>query len=145
VATLGNSGDLVGVGAAIAVRRLTGVALGVLVDEAETELGKGLGADQFNIIPGESPELIGGANAGFRAFVVDTRIEAGKYLNPRTFLGIQTQAGLPGGRLEYRTSSGWRYNATTGPRIILKEPSLSGQLYKSTYTFGGFVIREWRF
>jgi hypothetical protein len=145
VSSPGLSGDLVGAASTIAVRRLTGVALGVLVDEAETELGKGLGADQFNIIPGESPELIGGSNAGFKAFVADTRIEAGKYLNPRTFLGIQTQAALPGARLEYRTPSGWRYNAFTQPRIILKEPSLSGQLYKSTQSFGGFVIREWRF
>jgi translocation and assembly module TamB len=145
--TSGSSGDLVGAGASIAVQRLAGVALGVLVDEAETELGKGLGADQFNIIPGDSPEILSTSNNGFNAFIADTRIEAGKYLNPRTFLGIQTQSLLPGARIEYRTPTGWRYNAFVQPTVILKQPSLSlsSQSWKTTQSFGAFIIREWRF
>jgi hypothetical protein len=146
LASIGTTGDLVGVGAAIAMRRLTSVAADVLIDQLERELGRGLGADQFNITAGDVTELtsVTGEQTASN-FIKETRIEAGKYLNPRTFVGLQEHAGLVGARIEYRTSKGWRYSAFAEPRIRLEPPTLAEQPFFTRQSYGAFVIREWRF
>src|SRR6185503_14519861 len=138
LATVGDpGGNLVGMGAALAMRRLTGVAVGVLVDQAERQASKSLAVDQFNITPGDAPELsdLAGPQT-LTTFLQGTRIEAGKYLNARTFVGLQYYTGLPGSRLEYRTNKGWRYNAFPQPSVQLNPHDLSGQSW-FRYMSGG--------
>ena len=146
LATVGSPGDLVGLGAALAMRRLTGVAVGVLVDQAERQAGRSLAVDQFNITPGDAAELTNPAGPQtFTSFVRSTRIEAGKYVNARTFVGLQYYAGYPGGRIEYRTGKGWRYLGYLQPRVLLGEPQLVSQQSAPVTSGGLFIIREWRF
>ncbi|HEU5174799.1 MAG TPA: translocation/assembly module TamB domain-containing protein, partial [Gemmatimonadaceae bacterium] len=56
------AGDLVGIGSKIAVRRLAGIAVGVAIQELETEAGRGIGADVFDITPADVPESIEGGH-----------------------------------------------------------------------------------
>jgi translocation and assembly module TamB len=146
LATVGAPGDLVGLGATLAVKRLTGIAVGVLAEQAETQAGKALAVDQFNITPGDVPELSGLAGPqSLSNFLNSTRIEAGKYLNPRTFVGLQTYAGNAGARIEYRTNKGWRYSAFLQPRVQLLQPTLVEQRATTFASYGAFIVREWRF
>ena len=135
------TGDLVGVGAALAMKRMGAVALGVMVDEIEGEATKGLGADVFNISPAEFPEFGGEQVVNF---FQSTRVEAGKYLNPYLFVALQIQQ-RPGARAQYRTPKGWRYEAAIEPRYLLEPPSLSMQKVRTKTAYGAFIIREWRF
>ena len=135
------TGDLVGVGAAIAMKRMAAVALGVMIDEIEGDATKGLGADVFNIMPAEIPEF-GGEQ--LMTFFQSTRIEAGKYLNPNLFVAFQIQQ-RPGMFAQYRTPKGWRYEASIEPRYLLEPPTLAIQKVRTKTTYGAFIIREWRF
>jgi translocation and assembly module TamB len=135
------TGNLVGVGAALAMKRMAAVALGVMADEVEGEATKGLGADVFNIMPAEFPELGGEQVINF---FQSTRIEAGKYLNPYLFVALQVQQ-RPGARAQYRTPKGWRYEASLEPRYLLEPPSLAAQRVRTKTAYGAFIIREWRF
>jgi translocation and assembly module TamB len=140
----GTSGGLVGRGAQLAMTRLEGVAVGVLFEQVQLQAGRALGADQFYITPGDTPELTTGTQ-GIQSFINSTRIEAGKYLNSRTFLGIQEYSWVPGVRLEYRTSKGWMYSAYTQPQVLLDPPTLETQPYFRKQSFGALIIRQWRF
>jgi hypothetical protein len=138
------AGDLLGVGAQLAVKRLAGVAMGVMVDEIESEAGKALGADMLNITPADVPtELIQGRGLG--NLLTQTKIEAGKYINPRTFLTGQELDGRFGLGVEHRWREGYQFNASLEPRLLLTEPTLSGPGVKRVLGYGVFVIREWRF
>jgi translocation and assembly module TamB len=137
------SGDLFGAGAQIAVQRLSSVALGVAVDQVEQQAGRAFGTDVLDITPGDVPLFKGTSPLG--NFFTQTRIEAGKYVNPRTFVSVQEQAGQPGFSIEHRTADGWRFNGSMLPRIILREPTLREQPTFTTRSYGGFVVREWRF
>ncbi|MEO7086307.1 MAG: translocation/assembly module TamB domain-containing protein [Gemmatimonadaceae bacterium] len=136
------AGDLFGVGAQAAVQRLAGVALGVAVQQVEMQAGRTLGTDVFDITPGDVP-LFGGNGAS--SFFAATQVQAGKYVTPRTFVSASEQAGRPGLSIEQRTPGGWRLNLSMEPRILLGEPTLSLQPRRTTQSYGGFVIREWRF
>ncbi|MEP6493990.1 MAG: translocation/assembly module TamB domain-containing protein [bacterium] len=135
--------DLFGVGAQLAVQRLASVALGVAVDQMEVQAGRALGTDVLDITPGDIPLFTGGS--GLSRFFTETKFEAGKYINPRTFISAQEQAGRPGFGIEHRTADGWRFNASIEPRILLNEPTLNQQTWRTVPAIGGFVIREWRF
>jgi translocation and assembly module TamB len=135
--------DLFGVGAQLAVRRLASVALGVIVDQVELQAGRAFGTDVFSITPGDVPTEIAGRGVG--NFITQTKFEAGKYVNPRTFVTIQTQSYQFGGAIEHRTADGWRFTASIEPRIILSEPTLTTQPYRTVRAYGGLVLREWRF
>jgi translocation and assembly module TamB len=135
--------DLFGVGAQYAVRRLASVALGVIVDQVELQAGRAFGTDVFSITPGDVPTEIAGRGVG--NFITQTKFEAGKYINPRTFVTVQTQAYRLGGAIEHRTADGWRFTASIEPRIILSEPTLTTQPYRTVRAYGGIVLREWRF
>ncbi|MEX2180147.1 MAG: translocation/assembly module TamB domain-containing protein [Gemmatimonadaceae bacterium] len=136
------TGNLVGAGAALAMKRMAAVALGVMADEVEGEATKGLGADVFNITPADVPTEFGGQSVF--DFFQSTRIEAGKYLSPYFFMALQAQK-YPGLRAEYRTPSGWRYEGSVAPRFLLRPPTLTIQRVDPTTSFGLFIIREWRF
>jgi translocation and assembly module TamB len=136
------TGHLIGVGAALAMKRMAAVALGVMADEVEGEATRGLGADVFNITPADVPTELGGQ--GVINFFQSTRIEAGKYLSPYFFTALQLQQ-YPGLRLQYRTPKGWRYETAIEPRYLLQPPSLALQKISPVTSFGAFIIREWRF
>jgi translocation and assembly module TamB len=132
--------DLFGVGAQYAVRRLAGVALGVAVDQVEMEAGRAFGTDVFDITPGDVPSSNFVGN-----FLTQTKFEAGKYVNPRTFVSVQQQAGRFGAAVDHRTADGWQFNASVLPRILLGEPRLDSQPFRVFTSYGGFILREWRF
>jgi translocation and assembly module TamB len=159
--TAGGSGSgaqtLSGIGN-VAARRLAAVALGVAVDEAEGEAGRDLGVDVINIRPADIPDFKGSAWA---EFVLATELEAGKYINPNTFVAFEGSPNFlqgggcakapPGLRLEHRTSKGYRIETSFEPRFLLKPPTLAqdqdqcSKQITGTGAFGLFVFREWRF
>ena len=143
--TSSQPGNLVGQSAQIAMTRLEGVAVGVLFQQVQVQAGRALGADQFYISPGDAPELSSNASSGFYNFIQTTRVEAGKYLNPHTFLSVQEYSFLPGVRLEYRSGKGWLYTAYTQPQVLLTQPTLETQPFFRRQAFGGQIIRQWRF
>ncbi|MFL5614684.1 MAG: translocation/assembly module TamB domain-containing protein [Gemmatimonadaceae bacterium] len=138
-------GSLVGQSAQVAATRLEGVAVGVLFQQVQVQAGRALGADQFYISPGSTPELASATQSGFQNFIYSTRVEGGKYLNTHTFLAFQEYNFRPGVRLEYRTSKGWLYTAYTRPEVLLSEPTLQSQPWFARQAVGGLVIRQWRF
>jgi translocation and assembly module TamB len=140
----GGPGGVVGQTADVAMTRLEGVAIGVLFEQVQARAGKALGADQFYISPGDTPELTTGRQ-GWNNFITNTRVEAGKYINARTFVGVQYYNNYPGLRLEYRASKGWLYTAYTQPQTLLNQPTLESQNFTSLQAFGGLIIRQWRF
>ncbi|MDQ3950808.1 MAG: translocation/assembly module TamB, partial [Gemmatimonadota bacterium] len=142
----------------VAARRLAAVALGVAVDEAEGEAGRDLGVDVINIRPADIPDFSSGA---WTEFVLSTELEAGKYINPNTFVALEGSPSFiqrgdcpkapPGLRLEHRTSAGYRIETSFEPRFLLRPPTLAqtrdkcSQQITGTSAFGLFVFREWRF
>jgi translocation and assembly module TamB len=144
LAGAGGPGGVVGQSATVAMTRLEGIAVGVLFEQLQSRAGRALGADQFYISPGDTPELTTGKQ-GFNNFISTTRIEAGKYLNPRTFVSVQLYNNYPGVRLEYRTSKGWLYTAYTVPQALLSPPTLESQPSYPVQSFGALIIRQWRF
>ncbi len=148
--SLTQGGNLINVASA----RLAGVAIGEALNQVEGDAARSLGVDVFNITPGDTPTLAG--QSGFQQFITGTEIEAGKYLNPNTFATVILTPGAlalnnsgnkapPGVSLTHRTSKGYRYEATYGPRYLLNPPTLSGQTVSGIGQFGAFLIREWRF
>ena len=122
------------------MRRLAGVALGVAVDQVEMQAGRAFGTDVFDITPGDVPSgnFVGN-------LLTQTKVEAGKYVNPRTFVTVQTQASRFGAGIEHRTADGWQFTASVAPRILLLEPELNSQPFRTVTAYGGFIVREWRF
>jgi hypothetical protein len=137
----------VGAGAALATRQLTGVALGVLVDEIEGEASRSFGADVFDITPTDVPvEFWQVRNLG--NFLTGTQIEAGKYTDRRTFWAIQARPALvfPGLRVVRRLGGGLHLETTVESRYLLHQPSLGERdPGDPKRVVGAFLIREWRF
>jgi hypothetical protein len=128
------------------MRRMAAVALGEAVRELENEAGRALGADYVNITPADVPlEILSGPGGGLRSFLTQTRFEAGRYVDPQTFVAVQATGRFPGVRLEHRRPDGLRFEFTTEQRILLREPTLSGQQFVRRRAFGGFVILQRRF
>ena len=99
-----------------------------LVDEVEGEARRGLGADVINITPEDLPTDFG--LSGGTDFLLGTRIEFGKYLNPRTLRRAARQTARsperrapPGFRLEYRFRDGWRIETSVEPQPTLRNPT----------------------
>ncbi|HEX5971339.1 MAG TPA: translocation/assembly module TamB domain-containing protein [Gemmatimonadaceae bacterium] len=138
----------------LAGARLAGVAIGEALNQVEGDAARSLGVDVFNVTPGDAPVLAG--QSGITQFVTGTEIEAGKYLTPNTYATVIATPGAfvlngsglkvpPGVSLSHRTSKGYRFETSYGPRYILEAPTLSGQKVSGIGQFGVFVIREWRF
>ncbi len=142
----------------VAGTRLAGIALGVALDEVKGNAARSLGLDVFNITPGDIPLGNGG---GLDQFLKGTEIEAGRYINPRTFVSALVTPGLvsclssrgqrnsscapPGVLVTHRTARGLRLDVNYSPRYLLDPPTLAGQTYTPSGQFGAFLIREWRF
>jgi translocation and assembly module TamB len=135
--------DLFGVGAQVAVKRLAATALGVMIDQVQVQAGRAFGTDVFDITPADVPT--DATSRGFSDFIRDTKIEAGKYINPRTYVNASESAFNFGLGIEHRTSDGWRFSAAFEPRVLLLEPTLKAVNTDTRRTLGGFIIREWRF
>jgi translocation and assembly module TamB len=142
-------GGLVGTSAALATRQLTGIALGVAVDELEGQAARSLGADVFTITPANLPtELASGNFGALTTFLKGTGFTFGKYLSTRTFLGLQLQATTtPGLHVQHQLSRtpGLSLDATFQPRFFLPEPSLAPQEITKANALGLFLARRWRF
>ena len=56
----------------------------------ELQAGRAFGTDMFDITPGDVPSgnFVGN-------LLTQTKFEAGKYVNPRTFVSVQEQASAP--------------------------------------------------
>lgn len=143
VVSTGSTTDIVGSGAQFAARRLGTVALGVLAQQVDLSASRALRTDVFHITPSDLPTELG--SGGLRGLVDQTRIEAGKYISPETFVSLQEQARNLGATIERRRADGWRFNATIEPRLVLLEPTLSSQPSRPLLGVGVFVLRDWRF
>jgi translocation and assembly module TamB len=135
--------DLFGVGAQMAVKRLASTAFGVMIDQVQVQAGRAFGTDVFDITPADVPTEATGR--GFTAFIRDTKFEAGKYINPRTYVNVSESAYRFGIGIEHRTADGWRFSGAFEPRVLLLEPNLRDVNTRVQRTLGGFIIREWRF
>lgn len=142
-------GGLVGTSAALATRQLTGIALGVLVNELEGQAARSLGADVFTITPANvPPELASGNFGALTTFLKGTQVEFGKYMTTRTFVGLQLQATTtPGFRVQHQVgrTPGLTLETTFQPRFFLPAPSLSQQEITKANALGVFLVRRWRF
>ncbi|MEO7454689.1 MAG: translocation/assembly module TamB domain-containing protein [Gemmatimonadaceae bacterium] len=143
----------------VATTRLAGIALGVALDEVKGSAARSLGLDVFNVTPGDLP--LTQASSGLSDFLRGTEIEAGRYLNPQTFVSVIATPGLltcggrgsnqgsactaPGATVTHRTRGGLRFDVSFSPRYLLDAPTLAPQTYQNTAQFGAFLIREWRF
>lgn len=139
--------------------RLAGIAVGVALDELKGNAAHTLGVDVFNITPGDLPVFNG--NSAFEGFLKGTEIEAGKYVNPRTFVSLIATPGAlacasgrgsengscapPGATITHRTAKGLRFETSYSPRYFLNAPTLGGQTTTAGGQFGAFIFREWRF
>jgi translocation and assembly module TamB len=140
------SGRLIGQLAAAATRQLAAVALGTLTDEFEASAARSLGADVFNIAPADIPDVV--SVNGITGVLRGTQVELGKYLNSRTFVGIQARPTLapPGASLQYLTPRGLQFEVSFEPRFLLRVPTLStDQNPRVQGVFGMFLLRDWRF
>ena len=143
----GTGSGLVNTGAAFAYKRLASVAVGVLADQFEGDASRSLGADVFNITPADVPNEIY-TPQGIGSLLKGTEVELGKYVDPRTFVSIQTrlQSNIPGIRAQRRTAKGFRFELSFEPRYRVEEPTLEAvPTTKPFSVFGAFIIREWRF
>jgi autotransporter translocation and assembly factor TamB len=135
--------DVVGSGTQFVTRRLATIATGVLAEQAQAQAGRALKVDVFRITPADTPIEVG--TGGLPGFINQTKIEAGKYIGPETFVSLQTQARNVGAAIERRTRDGWQITATVEPQIVLLEPTLNSQPSRPITSVGFFVIRDWRF
>jgi translocation and assembly module TamB len=149
-----SDGSQVGAAANVATKRLAGTALGILVDNSESRLGRSLGADVINITPGGelAPELA--TQSGLENFIYGTQFEFGKYFNRQLFVGIQTtpafyrtQPYVPGFRVQYRFARmpGLSFEVVNTPRFFLFPPTLGDPRIEQYSAFGAFLVRQWRF
>lgn len=139
------SGTLIGAGAALAMKQLATVAVGVFADEFAGEAAHAMGADVFIITPADVQTDIGN-------FLRNTELEFGKYLRPATFLALQARpdpASLrrPGFQLEhyFHRLQGYQLRLSLGPRYILREPTLADREPQTRSVFNAALIREWRY
>jgi hypothetical protein len=139
---------LVNTGAAFAYKRLTSVAIGVLADEFEGNASRSLGADVFNITPADVPNEVY-TPQGIGSLLKGTEVELGKYVDPMTFVSVQTrlQSKFPGLRAQRRTAKGFRFELSLEPRYKILQPTLdAATTTPSPYpVYGAFLVREWRF
>lgn len=148
-------GGIGGAVGAAASRQLGAVALGALVESAETELARSLGADVLNITPADvNVEVLNPFNNDIGALLRGTEVEAGRYVNPRTFVSVTARPSLfssdkenrfiPGVRVAHRFTPGIRLEASFEGRYIPQPPTLEpASRLSSTGVFGVFLIREW--
>jgi translocation and assembly module TamB len=141
-----SGGTPVGAMGALAIRKLAGVAMGVMVDELEGETARKAQLDVFNITPADVPTEV--STAQTTGLLKGTEIEMGKYFDDN-FVAIQKPLDLgtnPGILYQRRTGKGFMIESTLTTRYRVRAPSLSeNRTVSSTSVLGLFLIREWRF
>ena len=146
--TTGGSGssNIVGRAAALAQQQIASAALGAVTDQFAGEAARSLGADVLNISPADVSPDVGN-------FLRGTQIEFGKYIQTRTFLGLQFRLDpsslvRPGFQLQHilDRQRGYSLNMSFEPRYLVQQPTLSSDLTpQTTSAFGLFLVRQWRY
>lgn len=150
----GGSNNIAGAGAQLATQQLAAVALGVFVNEFESEAARTLGAAYVNVTPADLYTEL--ARSGeISGFFKGTEVEVGKYTDPNTFVSLQarlstfasnpTDRAYPGVRVQRRFGEGFTIDASFTPRYIPQASTLERVAPKSTGVFGAFLRREWKF
>lgn len=156
----GSGGGLIGISAAGINRKLTALALGQVLNSAEGNVARLLGADLLNITStGVAPE-VQNIFKGFSGFFLATEVEYGRYFGTRSYLvatynpGITASANAAnqdgrtvspvGLRWEYRLPQNYRIETTFGPRFLLLSQTLDAQAANVFQNFGFFLSREWK-
>jgi len=150
----GATRNLVGAGAAFVSQRLAGIGVGVLVDQLEGEAARSLGTDVFDITPADISLEAANPLNGLNGLLLGTQVEAGKYINRRTFVALTArpsvlvpsggERAIPGIRVEHRIGERLRLEAAYEGRFRVRAPTLEEQqALVSTGVFGLFMIREW--
>jgi len=149
----GAGGDFVGAGAAFIQQRLTGIAIGLAVDQLEGEGARSLGADVFDIRPADVSIEAANPLNGLNALLLGTEVEAGKYINRRTFVSLTARPSLlvpqdgkrptPGFTVQHRVGERLRLDATFQGRFVPEAPTLESRTPDTRSVFGFFVTREW--
>jgi translocation and assembly module TamB len=150
----GGGSGIAGTGAQLATQQLAAVALGVFVNEFESQAARSLGAAYVNVTPADLYTEL--AKSGeISGFFKGTEIEVGKYTDPNTFVAVQARLSafasdpndraVPGIRVQRRLGKGFSVSASFTPRYIPQAPTLERVTPKSTGIFGTFLAREWKF
>lgn len=140
------SNNLVGAGAAFAAKQVSSAALGALTNQFAGQAARSLGADVFTIAPAD-------VSLGASSFLRGTQVEFGKYIQTRTFLGLQLSpdpSGVqrPGITLTHRFpgNAGYQLEASFAPRYLPSQPTLDPNPTPiTTSAFGLFLVRQWRY
>ena len=122
--------ELFGVGAQFAVRRLAGVALGVAVEQVEMQAGRAFGTDVFDITPGDVPHRVSVSSATSSRRRSSRRAST-SIREPSS--AVQEQARASASAIEHRTADGWHFTASVEPRILLLEPQLNSQPFRTVH------------
>ena len=147
-------GSVLGSTAAAVNRFLSATALGSLLNGAEGNLARALGADVLNITStGTAPE-VQNIFSGFSGFLLSTELEYGRYFGTRSYVAATlTPANFAptsgnispiGLRWEYRLPRNYRLETTFGPRFLLTSQTLDTGVPNAFQNFGLFLSREWK-
>jgi hypothetical protein len=151
------TGNLATQAAGLAAQQVGGMALGVVVDDLEGDAARSLGLDILNITPAGVGTIFSGtetAEGERRTFIESTQIEAGRYVNPRTFVAVQAQPSrdvlrgdqIPGLLFERELGGGSFLRASLEQRYLLQNPTLAPQdNVDPRMAIAVFLLREWRF
>jgi translocation and assembly module TamB len=141
-----SGGTPVGAVGALAIRKLAGVAMGVMVDELEGETARKAQLDVFNITPADIPTEV--STQQTTGLLKGTEIEMGKYFQDN-FVAVQKPLDFgtnPGILFQRRTGKGFMIESTLQTRYRVRQPTLSeNRPVSSTSVLGLFLVREWRF
>ncbi|HEX6059019.1 MAG TPA: translocation/assembly module TamB domain-containing protein, partial [Gemmatimonadaceae bacterium] len=144
------SGNLATQAAGIAAQQVGGMALGIIVDDLEGDASRSLGLDVLNITPAGVGSIL---DVDVRTFIENTQIEAGRYVNRDTFVGVELQPSrdllsgeqVPGLLVDRRLGGGSILRASLEQRYLLQPPTLGSWQNQASMALGVFLIREWRF
>jgi translocation and assembly module TamB len=150
----GASRGFVGAGAALIQQKLIGQAIGVAVDQLEGQTARSLGADVLNITPADATIETANPLNGVNGLLLGTQVEAGKYVNRRTFVALTVrpsvlipadgERAIPGIRVEHRIGERLHLEASYEGRYRVRPPTLEEtRNLVSTGVLGVFLTREW--
>jgi autotransporter translocation and assembly factor TamB len=148
----GASGLPIGEAAAYVQQQLASVAIGTFTESLQGDLARTLDADVFNIT-NNSNTPIQFSQAGAQNFLASTRIEFGKYWDPKTYFAVQASPlswniSPPGALVQRRFGQRTSILATFQPYFLLQQPTLTPLSTTSGITptpvFGLFLLHDWR-
>ncbi|HEU4631482.1 MAG TPA: translocation/assembly module TamB domain-containing protein, partial [Gemmatimonadaceae bacterium] len=150
----GASRGFVGAGAAFIQQKLFGQAIGLAVDQLEGQTARSLGADVLNITPADATIEAANPLNSLNGLLLGTQVEAGKYVNRRTFVALtfrpsvivpaEGDRAIPGIRVEHRIGETLHLEASYEGRYRVRAPSLEEtRSLVSTGVLGLFLTKEW--